>query len=154
MEHYPKGVLHSLWVHSTIFILLSRYRMHTLLWPQTACSHSSPQDLSSPVLDHLASELQQFDIQFEHICRQEECSGWCYIPGSGPWAYTKTMTMTTLLQQMQWYGWKHHRWGSCCQICMQNSASNNMEKLNLDILWEEQQQDTFCIGKVEALRTK
>ena len=30
----------------------------------------------------------------------------------------------------------------------------NMEKLNLDILREEQWQDTFCIKKVKALRTK
>ena len=29
-----------------------------------------------------------------------------------------------------------------------------MEKLNLDILREEQWQDTFCIKKVKTLRTK
>ena len=35
-----------------------------------------------------------------------------------------------------------------------NSASYNMEKLNLDILGREQWQDTFCIKKVKALRMK
>ena len=35
-----------------------------------------------------------------------------------------------------------------------NSASYNMEKLNLDVLREEQWQDTFCIKKVKAVRVK
>ena len=29
-----------------------------------------------------------------------------------------------------------------------------MEKLNLDILWEDQQQDIFCIKKVESHKNK
>ena len=35
-----------------------------------------------------------------------------------------------------------------------NSASYNMEKLNLEVLQEEQWQDTFCIKKVKALKIK
>ena len=33
-------------------------------------------------------------------------------------------------------------------------ASYNMEKLNFDVLKEEQWQDTFCIKKVKVLRMK
>ena len=35
-----------------------------------------------------------------------------------------------------------------------NSAGYKMEKLNLDILREEQWQDTFCMKKVKTLRKK
>ena len=35
-----------------------------------------------------------------------------------------------------------------------NSTGYNMEKCNLDVLREEQWQDTFCIKKVKTLRTK
>ena len=35
-----------------------------------------------------------------------------------------------------------------------NSPSYNMGKLNLDVLWEEQQQDEFCLNKVKYMRTK
>ena len=32
-----------------------------------------------------------------------------------------------------------------------NSQVYNMGKLNLEVLWEEQWQDTFCIKKVKAM---
>ena len=40
--------------------------MHSVLWPQTLAPFSTT-GISSPVLDHWALELQQFDIQFKHI---------------------------------------------------------------------------------------
>ena len=35
-----------------------------------------------------------------------------------------------------------------------NSVGYNIEKLSLDVLREEQWQDTFCVKKVKALRAK
>ena len=67
VEHYPTGLLCSLSVHSKIFILPSRHEIHTAPCDQKPLALFFTTGMSSPVLDCWALELQQYNIQFEHI---------------------------------------------------------------------------------------
>ena len=37
---------------------------------------------------------------------------------------------------------------------IQRMPAYNIDKLNLDVLWKEQQQDRFCKSKVKEMKTK
>ena len=108
--------------------------------------------MSSPVLDHWALELQQFDIQFEHISgkknvvadaiSQLETLGLYQDNGNDNKATTDDDVVKNIVEEVH------------AIELVPNSASYNMGTLNLDVLQEEQWQDKFCVNKVKDMRTK
>ena len=108
--------------------------------------------MSSPIIDCWALELHQFYIQFEHILGKKNVVadtisrlrtlGLYQDNGNDDVATTDDGIVENILEEVHAIEW------------VPNSAGYNMEKLNLDILREEQQQDTFCFKKVKVLRMK
>ena len=108
--------------------------------------------MSNPVLDHWALELHQFDIQFKHILGKKNVVpdtisrlrtlGLYQDNGNDDIATTDNDMVEKCCKEVHAIKW------------VANSAGYNMGKLNLDVLREEQWQDTFCIEKVKALRMK
>ena len=108
--------------------------------------------MHSPVLDHWALELQQFDIQFKHISGKKNVVVDAISRlrtlvlyqdnGNDDIATTDDDVVENIEEEVHGIKW------------VPNPADCNMEKLNLDILQEEQWQDTFCIKKVKALGMK
>ena len=102
--------------------------------------------VSSPVLNHWALELQQFDIQFEHISGEKNIVanvisslrtlGLYQDNGNDDVTTTDDDVVENVIEEAHAIKW------------VPNSAGYNMEKLNLDILRNEQWQDTFFIKKV------
>ena len=88
--------------------------------------------LSSPVLDHWALELQQFDIQFQHISGKKNVVadsisrlrtlGLYQDSGNDNLATTDDDVVENIVEEVHAIKW------------VPNSASYNMEKLNLDVL--------------------
>ena len=108
--------------------------------------------MSSLVLDQRALELQQFDIQFKHISGNKNVVadvisglrtlGLYQDNDNDDLAKTDDNMVDNVMEEVHAIEW------------VPSSAGYKMEKLNLDILREEQQQDTFCLKKVKTLRTK
>ena len=109
-------------------------------------------DMSSLVLDCWVLELQQFDIQFEHISGKKNVVtdvisslrtlGLYQDNGSDDLAKTDDNIVDNVMEEVHGIEW------------MPNLATYKMEKLNLDILREEQWQDTFCMKKAKSVRSK
>ena len=103
---------------------------------------------SSQVLDHWALELQQFNIQFEHILGKKNvvADAISRLRTLGLYQDNGNDDMPkmddNIIEEVHTIEW------------VSNSDSYKMEKLNLDILREEQQQDTFCMKKVKTLNMK
>ena len=107
--------------------------------------------MSSQLLDYWALELQQFDIQFQHISGKKNVVadaisrlrtlGLYQDNGKDDLATTDDDMVENIIEEVHVIEW------------VPNSAGYNMEKLNLDVLREEQWQDTFCIKKVKTVRT-
>ena len=97
-------------------------------------------------------ELQQFDIQLEHILgKKNVVSDAIYRPrtlglyqnnGNDNIATTDDDVVENVIEEVHAIKW------------VPDSAGYNMDKLNLDTLREEQWPGTFCIKRVKALRTK
>ena len=108
--------------------------------------------ISSPVLDHWALELQQFDIQFEHISGKKNVVADVISRlrtlviyqdnGNDDLAKTDNNMVDNVMEEDHAIEW------------IPNLTTYKMEKLNLDVLMEEQWQNTFCMKKVKKLRTK
>ena len=108
--------------------------------------------MSSPVLDHWALELQHFDIQLQHILGKKNVVadaisrlrtlGLYQDNGNDDQTITDDDVVENVVEEIHAIEW------------VPNSSGYNMEKINLDVLREEQWQDTFCIKKVKTLRTK
>ena len=108
--------------------------------------------MSSLVLDHWASELQRYDIQFEHISgkinvvadaiSRLRTLGLYQDNGNNDLTKMDDDVVHNIEEEVHAIEW------------VPNSASYKMEKLNLDVLSEEQQQDTFCMKKAKTMRTK
>ena len=99
--------------------------------------------MSSPVLDHWALELQQFGIKFQHISDKKNVVadaisrlrtlGLYQENGNDDLATTDNDVVENIIEEFHAIEW------------VPKLASYNMEKLNLDVLREEQQQDTFAL---------
>ena len=108
--------------------------------------------MSSPILGHWVLELQQFDIQFEHTSGKKNIVadaisrlrtlGLYQDNDNNDLAKMDYDMVDNIIEEVHAIEW------------IPNSASYKMEKLNLDILREEQWQDNFCMKKVKTLRTK
>ena len=149
VEHYPKGVLHSLGQFKNFHFTQHAWNAHCTVTTNHLL-HSSP--LVCP--DHYLTigPVNWGSLTFSlNTCRQKEHSGWWHIPAQdcGPvrrqWQWWHSYNR-------QWCGWNIVEEVHAIKL-VPNSASYNMEKLNLDILQVEQQQDKFCINKVKAMRT-
>ena len=97
--------------------------------------------MSSLVFNHWALELQQFDIQFQHILGKKNVVtdaipklrtlGLYQDNGNDDIATTDDDVVENIIEEV------------CAIKWVPNSASYNMGKLNLDVLREGQWQDTF-----------
>ena len=97
-------------------------------------------------------ELQQFDIQFEHIPGKKNVVadaisrlrtlGLYQENVNDNLAKTDNKMVNNVMEEVHAIEW------------VPNSASYRMEKLNLDVLREEQWHDTFCMKKIKTLRMK
>ena len=118
--------------------------MHTILQSQTACFifhygyvHSS--------IDCWALELQQFHIQFEHILGKKNVVadaisrlrtlGLYQDNGNDNLVEMDDNVVDNIIEAVHAIEW------------IPNSASYKMEKLNLEVLKEDQWQDSFCMKK-------
>ena len=107
----PKKECYSLLVHSKIFILSSRHKMHTVLQPQTTCSvlhHWYVQPTTWPL--GLGTAAVWHPVQ-THL-RQKECSGWHYILAQDPGPVPRQWQWQHIYKRWQCC-WKHCRRGSC-----------------------------------------
>ena len=106
--------------------------------------------MSSLVLDQLALELQQFDIQFQHISGKKNVVADAIsrlrtlglYQGNGNDNIAATDNVENIVDEVHAIEW------------VPNSANYHIGKLNLDVLREEQWQETFCIRRVRAMRVK
>ena len=108
--------------------------------------------MSSPVLDHWALELQQFDIQFKHLSGKKNVVadtisrlrtlGLYQDNGNDNLAKTDNNVVDNIVEEVHAIEW------------IPKSATYKREKVTLDVLREEQWQDTLCTKKVRTLRTK
>ena len=108
--------------------------------------------MSSQVPDHLALELQQFDIQFKHMSGKKNVVadaisrirtlGLYQNNSNDDIATVDNNMVQNIVEEVNAIEW------------VPNLAGYNMEKLSLAILREEQWQDTFCFKKIKALRAK
>ena len=107
--------------------------------------------ISSLVLDCWTLELQRFDIQFGNILGKKNVVadvisklrtlGIYLDNGNDDLAKMDDNVVDSIMDEAHAIEW------------VPNSAIYTMEKLNLDILGEEQWQDTFAWKKVKTLRT-
>ena len=117
--------------HSKIFILLSRQKC-TLYCDHKLLASFFTTGMSSPVFDHCTLELQQFDIQFEQISGKKnvvaDAISWLRTlglyqdNGNDDIAATDDDVVKNVVEEVRGIE------------LVPNSASYNMEKLNLDIL--------------------
>ena len=107
--------------------------------------------MSNLVLDHWVLELQQFNIQFEHISGKKNVVadaifrigtlGLYQDNGNDDLATTDDNVVDNVMEGVHAIEW------------IPNLATYKMEKLDI-LRGEEQWQDTFCMKKVKMLRTK
>ena len=108
--------------------------------------------MSSPVLEHWALELQQFDIWFEHISGKKNVVadaiprlrtlGLYQDNDNTDLAKTDDDIVDNIMEEVHAIEW------------IPNSATYEMEKLILDVLREEQQQYIICMKKAKSVRSK
>ena len=108
--------------------------------------------MTSPVLDCWALELQQFNIQFEHISgkktvvadaiSQLRTLGLYQDNGNDNIATTDNDVVENIVEEAH------------AIKLVPNSVGYNMENLNLDVLQKEQQQDNFFHQQGEGHENK
>ena len=108
--------------------------------------------MSRLVLDCWALELQQFNIQFEHISGKKNVVadiisrlrtlGLYQDNGNDHLAKKDNDVVDNIVEEVHAIEW------------IPNSTTYKMEKLNLDVLNEEQWQDTFSMKKAKSIRLK
>ena len=153
MEHYPKGVLHSLLVHSKKFLFYSAGTKCTLYCDHKPLTPFITTGMSSPVLNWLGfgaaesltsslntSQARQ-NVVADTISRLR-ILGLYQDNGNNDIATTDYNMVENIIEEAHAIEW------------VPNSASYNMEKLILDALREKQWQDTFCIKKVKSPESK
>ena len=151
MEYHTEGVLCSLPINQEICIWLAG--MECMLY----CDHRwlSPfftTGMFSPMLDIWALELPEFSIKFQHIQGKwnvvvDVISQWRTL---GPYqdSDNKDIPLTigdvikNIIEEVH------------IAEVIQKTPIYNVQKLNLDILWKEQQCDWFCKNKVKEMNTK
>ena len=130
------------------------------IWQELNASYTVPQTIgtifttgmSSIVIDCWVLELQQFDIQFEHISGEKNVVanttsrlrtlGLYQDNGNTDLDKTDDDTVDNVVEEVHAIEW------------IPNLATYKTEKLNLDILREAQWQDTFCMKKAKSVRSK
>ena len=107
--------------------------------------------MTSHVLDHWALELQQFNIKFEHLQGNKNIVADAISRLIGLYQDNETKEAQlsledadeNILEEM-------HIIHSTPNV----ANYNKIEKLNLNILWREQQWDNFCKKKVKKIKAK
>ena len=108
--------------------------------------------MSSPVLDRWALELQQFNIKFQHIQSKKNMvanaifqlrtMGLYQDNGNEDVPPTIDIVIENITEEVH------------STDIVPGTPAYNMGKLNLEVLWKEQQWDQFCKNKVKEMKVK